>query len=91
MFHQYMYGFTHVICNAAGSIIAASVNKSVGPLMAAAPTLLHELERIAAGEEPAREIAQSAVESFIEREGMALADWDPHRGRPRLRIVGEAI
>lgn len=42
-------------------------------------------------DEPAREIARSAVESFIEREGMTLADWDPYRRRPRLRIVGVAI
>ncbi|MEP6941290.1 MAG: hypothetical protein ABI981_00025 [Betaproteobacteria bacterium] len=48
-------------------------------------------KRIAAGEQRAREIAQSAVESFVEREGMALADWDPYRGRPRHRIIGEAI
>ncbi|MEP6609984.1 MAG: hypothetical protein ABJA83_15115 [Burkholderiaceae bacterium] len=66
------------------------MNVFAGPLLAAAPTLLHELARIAAGEEPAREIAQSAVESFIEREGMWLADWDPHRRRPGLRIIGVA-
>ncbi len=31
--------------------------------------------RRANGKQQAREIAQSAVESFVEREGMALANW----------------
>ena len=36
------------------------------------------------------EIAKNALESFVERGGMILADWDPHRSRPKLPIVGEA-
>jgi len=90
-FHQYCYGFSHVICDADGRIIASSVVAGDGPLMAAGPTLLHALKRIAAIEGPAHELAARAVEDFGEREGFVLADWNPYRPRPRLRIVGEAI
>lgn len=90
-FHQYLYGFSHVICDADGRIIASSVVANDGPLMAAAPTLLHALKRIAAIEGPAQEIAARAIEDFGEREGVVLSDWNPDRPRPRLRIVGEAV
>jgi hypothetical protein len=89
-FHQYLYGFSHVICDADGRIIASSVIAHDGPLMAAAPALLHALRQIAAIEGPAQDIAARTVEDFGEREGFILADWDPHRPRPRLRIIGEA-
>ena len=89
-FHQYLYGFSHVICDADGRIIASSVVAAHGPLMAAGPTLLHALRRVAAIEGPGQEIAARAVEDFGEREGFLLSDWDPHRPRPQLRIVGEA-
>jgi len=42
-FHQYLYGFSHVIFDADGRIIASSVVAGDGPLMAAGPTLLHAL------------------------------------------------
>jgi hypothetical protein len=89
-FHQYRYGFAHVICDTDGRIIASSVNVQAGPLMAAGPALLLALTRIAGIEGEGREVAQRAIEDFGEREAMILADWDPHRSRPRLRIVGEA-
>ena len=89
-FHQYCYGFSHVICDADGRIIASSVVAGDGPLMAAGPTLLYALRRIAAIEGPAQELAARTVEDFGEREGFVLSDWNPYRPRPRLRIVGEA-
>jgi len=52
MFHLYRYGFSHVICDADGRIIASSIMKGDGPVMASAPMLLHALARIASGEAP---------------------------------------
>jgi len=89
-FHQYLYGFSHVITDVDGRIIASSVNVHTGPLMAAGPTLLHALRQVAAIEGPAQDIAARAVEDFGEREGFVLSDWNPYRPRPRLRIIGEA-
>jgi hypothetical protein len=87
-FHQYRYGFSHVICDADGRIIASSVNVNAGPLLAAGPALLYALRQIAAVEGPGQDIAARAFEDFGEREGFLLSDWDPYRPRPRLRIVG---
>jgi len=89
-FHQYCYGFSHVICDAEGRIIASSVVANDGPLVAAGPALLRALRQIAEIESPAQDIAARAIEDFGEREGFVLAEWDSHRPRPRLRIVGEA-
>jgi len=36
MFHQYRYGFSYVICDADGRIIASSIMKGDGPVMASA-------------------------------------------------------
>jgi len=37
---------------------------------------------------PAQDIAARAVEDSVEREGFVLSHWNPHRARPRLRIIG---
>jgi len=72
MFHQYRYGFSHVICDADGRIIASSIMKGDGPVMASAPMLLHVLARIASGEGPAPELATRALEECGEREAIIL-------------------
>ena len=89
-FYQYRYGFSHVICDADGRIIASSIMKGDGPVMASAPMLLHALARIASGEGPAPELATRALEECGEREAIILADWNPARRPPKLRIVGTA-
>jgi len=90
MFHQYRYGFSHVICDADGRIIASSIMKGDGPVMASAPMLLHALAQIASGLSNAPEIAKSAIEACDERVAIILSDWNPSRRPPRLRIVGTA-
>lgn len=92
-FHRYRWGFPNVIVDGAGGYIVSSVPASCGPLLAAGPSLLITLQRIAAaapaGTE-AHELAMGAVEAFREREGITLADWRAHGLPPRLRIAGVA-
>lgn len=89
-FHQHHYGLQNVVIDADHRVLASHIRFDNGPMIAASPALLHALTLIAAIDGPAQAIAQTAIEDFSEREGMMLADWDPHRPRPRLRIVGEA-
>jgi len=42
------------------------------------------------GEGPAPELATRALEECGEREAIILADWNPARRPPKLRIVGTA-
>jgi len=58
--------------------------------MAAGPMLLNALARIASGKGPAPELATRALEDCGEREAIILADWNPARRPPKLRIVGTA-
>jgi len=58
--------------------------------MASCPTLLLALARIAWGESSAPGIAKRAIEDCGEREAIILADWNPARRPPKLRIVGTA-
>ncbi len=87
-FYQYRYGFSHVVCDADGRIIASSVMAKDGPVMASAPMLLHALAQIGLGNAP--EIAKSAIEACEERAAIILADWSASRRAPRPRIVGIA-
>ncbi len=90
VFHQYRYGFSHVVCDADGRIIASSAMAKDGPVMASAPMLLHALAQIASGLGNAPEIAKSAIEACEERVAIILTDWNPSRRAPQLRIVGTA-
>ena len=57
-------------------------------------TVATEREKITAQtapSSPAHETAANALESFREREGIALVDWDKRAPAPRLRIVGVAV
>lgn len=92
-FHAYRWGFPNVIVDGAGGYIVSSVPASCGPLLAAGPSLLVALERIAAAASPrsaVHELATGALETFREREGITLADWRAHAPAPRLRIAGVA-
>ena len=93
-FHAHLWGFTNAIADRDGRYIVSNVPANCGPLLAAGPTLLAALERVATQTtpgSPAHETAINAIESFREREGMALADWNPLTPAPRLRIVGVAV
>src|SRR5579862_921259 len=88
-FQSHRYGFANVITDRDGRYIVSSVSAECGSLLAAGPQLLETLDRIAAATElgsPAHELAVGAVESFREREGMILADWQPYQLAPRLRL-----
>ncbi len=95
-FYVRRYGLVHVIADANGEPMAASVPIGSGPLLAAGPELLAALQHVAelapAGS-PAHNVAVDALEQFAEREGMTLADWQPVTApavRPQLRIAGVA-
>ncbi|MEJ7669496.1 MAG: hypothetical protein WKH97_12320 [Casimicrobiaceae bacterium] len=95
-FYVRRYGLVHVIADANGSPMASSVPIGSDPLLAAGPELLSALQRVAelapAGS-PAHTVAVDALEQFVEREGMTLADWQPVTApavRPQLRIAGVA-
>ena len=92
-FHARLWGFSNVIADRDRRYIVSNVRADCGPLLAAGPTLLAALETIAtltAPGSPVHELALGTVESYREREGMALVDWKPNTPAPRLRIVGVA-
>jgi len=62
-FYQYRYGFSHVVCDADGRIIASSVMAKDGPVSADATPRVGIASRL--GNAP--EIAKSAVEACEER------------------------
>lgn len=92
-FHPHRFGFSNVIADRDGRYITSNIPAECGPLLAAGPSLLVALDKITTQTEPgspAHETAVRAIESFREREGMTLVDWNPLTPAPRLRIVGVA-
>lgn len=95
-FYVRRYGLVHVIADANGEPMALSVPIGSGPLLAAGPEFLAALQRVAKVApvgSPAHTVAVDALEQFVERVGMMLADWQPVTApsvRPRLRIAGVA-
>jgi len=92
-FHANLWGFRNVIADRDGRYIVANVPSNCGPLLAAAPTLIVALERIATLTDPgspAHEAAVGALESFREREGITLVDWNAPAPARKLRIIGVA-
>ena len=92
-FYPHRWGFRNVIADRDERYIVSSVPAECGPLLAAGPSLLIALDKVAAQTEPgspAHETAVNAIELFREREGMVLVDWNPQTPAPKLRIVGVA-
>ncbi len=90
--HHYA-GLHNVVQDTDGRVLASHVPIDCGPLLAAGPTLLAALHRVARVAEPgsaARDIAIGAIEDHHERAGIALdLPVDVQAGRG-LRIVGVA-
>jgi len=83
-FYQYRYGFSHVVCDADGRIIASSVMAKDGLVSADATPRVG----IASSLGNAPKIAKSAVEACEERAAIILADWNPSRRSPRPAHCG---
>src|SRR5438045_2030951 len=85
-FHRLRFGLRHAVFDADDGFIVGHAPIGCGPLLAAAPELLQALERVAQSETlaAARETATAAIETFVEREAMILADWKPDEEAPIL-------
>ena len=77
-FERYIYGLRNVVLTSLGTVLATHVPTRSGALLAAAPSLLAVLERIAnlAEHTEARRIAIPALNRFREREAEALEAGD---------------
>src|SRR3982750_4654259 len=75
-FERYIYGLRNVVLTSLGTVLATHVPTRSGALLAAGPSLLAVVERIANLPEDteARRIAIWALTRFREREAEALAD-----------------
>ncbi len=78
-FHDQIYGLSNVVLDADGRRICNHVSRDIGPLIAAAPTLLESLWRIS-------RLVPTGSSAHV----IATAELERLRySRPRLRIVGE--
>ncbi len=78
-FEPFIYGLRNVVLTASGSVLACNVPTTAGPLLAAAPSLLAVVERIAelSTDQDSRKIAAAALERYHARQARVRDDGFP--------------